>query len=629
MGFNLFFDIAGLTVLLFLLFSIALKKQIIGTSNKIYLGVIIVTTISAVLDILASIDTFPISLLFNLNTFFVLFRALTALSLFFYACNLGKIYARIKKRKWLYILIFIPILVLLVLLIVNHFNHMLFDYLEGPLYKRGDFMWVAYAVGYFYLSGSLVVIIISRKYYLTAQVIAMFAAFLFQVGAQIFQFFVGSVLIEMFVTAITLLTLSLFIESPENFIDFKTNNLNYHSFLADAQQKLDIKTPFSIAFIKVTNASSVYNLYGYKDAINFNRACSAALWEKSKKIDRGSLVYFLGNSTFAYMYTKREADEEVLALIHDYFSKPLKQNGISFQFVAKTCLVNCPEDCDNTADLVAFSNTFYELTDANHLDIKPYRQEKGNVLFELDHILERAISKKSFSIYYQGIYSIKDQKFVAAEALIRLKDPDYGLIMPALMIPYAESRGKIIAIGKIVLEKSFQFFANNLRGKLDYIEINLSPSQLMDPNLISDITKIANHFDIKPNEVVFEVTENTAIMEEPTIEKNIKEIRELGYKIAIDDFGTGYSNLSRILQLDISILKFDKTMTDLLIDKEQDDFFNGLLPIFRNRHIKLLFEGVETKETADKLKAMKVDHIQGFYYSKTIPEDDFLKLINQ
>ena len=148
------------------------------------------------------------------------------------------------------------------------------------------------------------------------------------------------------------------------------------------------------------------------------------------------------------------------------FTKPMVHHNISFQFVAKTCLVNCPEDCDNVADLVAFSNTFYDLTEGSHLNVKPFRKEKGNLLFELDHILERSISKKTFTNYYQGIYSVKEKKFIAAEALIRLNDPDFGMIMPSLMIPYAEGRSKNKDIGRVVIEKAFRFFSEKLKGDI-------------------------------------------------------------------------------------------------------------------------------------------------------------------
>lgn len=180
----------------------------------------------------------------------------------------------------------------------------------------------------------------------------------------------------------------------------------------------------------------------------------------------------------------------------------------------------------------------------------------------------------------------------------------------------------------MVIEKAFKFFSTQLKGKLKYIEINLSPSQLLDTNLVKDVTYLARQYDIQPEEVIFEILESTVATDDPNIDKNFKELRELGYRFAIDDFGTGYSNLSRIMHLDIAILKFDRTMSDLLKNDAYDDFFRGLIPIFHRRKIKVVFEGVETKEVVDKLESMKADYIQGYYFSKTIPEEEFIELIN-
>ena len=628
MGFNLFFDFAALAVLAFLVFSIILKRQVIGLSNKLYLVVISCTIVGTILDILASLAELPITVLFVLNTFFVFFRAMTALSLFLYACNLGNVYYRLKRNRWVYVLLFLPLLVLTGFLIANFFNKQVFDYLPGPAYQRGPLMTVAYVVGYLYLGAGLVIILISRKYHSPAQIIALVGAFMLQVGSSVFQYFVGDVLIEMFVASITILTLSIFIESPENFVDYKTRNLNYRSFTMEMRRRFDLKESFSVFFIHVTNSSSLYGLFPHKQALEFNRACSAAVQEKARRIDHSALVYYLGGATFAYTFSDRSRDEEIQQLITKEFSTPMTHNNITFLFEAKTCLVHCPEDCHDVTALIGFSTTFFDLTDKSHLDLAPYRKNGGNILFELDHILERAIAEKSFSVFYQGIYSLPKKRFISAEALVRLNDPVFGLIMPSLMIPYAEGHGKIAAISRIVMEKAFAFFVEHLRGKLEYVEINLSPPQLLDPRFVEKVNELAERFGIKPSEVVFEVTENTVTGENAVLDDNLKALQEQGYRLAIDDFGTGYSNLSRLLQLNLSILKFDRTMTHLLAHDDQDDFFLGLFAIFRHRKITLLFEGVEDQKTAEKLERMKADHIQGYYYSKTIPEEALLDLIS-
>ena len=632
MDFNFFFDIAALVILLFLVFSIILKKQFVGLGNKIFLLILDISILGAIFDILASMPFLSIPLLTFLNTVFLLLRGLTAASLFLYACTLGQAYYRLRKRSWLYFVVFAPLIVFFIFLIVNLFNQSMFVYFpteKGAGYARGPLMWISYAISYLYVSGALALVFASRKYHSKAQLIAMFFAFLLQVGSSVFQLVVPGTLVEMFVTSITLLAISLFIESPENFIDYKTRSLSYRIFVYDMKRRLDLRDSFNILFIHVTNTASLYNLYPHEQAMAFNQACAATMKAQARAIDRTIEVYYLGNGTFAYVYDHLEAAKDLSVFTQDEFAEPMEHNGISFLYHAKFCTVHCPEDCHKVTDLVAFSNTFFDLTDKDVLHLTPFRKEEGNVLFELDHILERATHEQSFSAYYQGIYSLKEKKFIAAEALMRLVDPTYGLLMPGMMIPYAEGRGKIVAMSKIIMEKAFAFFVEHLRGKLRYIEINLSSYQLLDPRLASDVRDLAYKYDIKPEEIVFEVTETTATTEDFVSKKNINALLAQGYRLAIDDFGTGYSNLSRLLQFNISILKFDRTMTDLLATGKQDDFFNGLFTIFRQRGIKILFEGVETKEVAEKLEKMGADHIQGFYYSKTIPEDEFLKLIEK
>ena len=630
MGFNLYFDVAALIILLFLMLSVILKRQNFGTGNKLYIVIIICAIAAGILDIAASLEQIPIPVLFWLNTFYMLSRAAVALSIFLYACNLGKILFRMIRKVWPLLLISIPYLLLIIGLIVNFFNKAIFDYLPGPAYHRGDYVWLVYFVNYTYLAMAICIAIYGRKYHTKRQGIAVISALIIQISASIFQYFVKEILVEMFITSLTLLTLSLFVESPENFIDFKTDNLNFRSFTYELKYKFQWKTNFNIIFIKVTNSSSIYNLFPHEQVIAFNRACSAHVHERAKKIDPTAMVYYLGNETFAYLFDNREKDEEVFQEIRGLFAKPMTHKGISFLFNAKMCLVHCPEDTKDVASIIGFSTVFFELMrpESHHLNLSKYRTDKGNILFHLDHILEKAIKDQSFSVYYQGIYSLKEKKFVAAEGLVRLNDPDFGLIMPALMIPYSESCGKMIRIGQIIIEKTFEFFAFNLRGVLDYVEVNLSPNQLLDPNLIQNIDVLAKKYGIESHEIIFEITETTAIDDDPSIGRQIKQLQERGYRIAIDDFGTGYSNISRLMELDIAVLKFDKSMTELLDRGDSNDFFEGLLPIFKNRNVTILFEGVEKKETVEKLIALGVDHIQGYYYSKPFEENVFLNHIH-
>jgi EAL domain-containing protein (putative c-di-GMP-specific phosphodiesterase class I) len=299
-----------------------------------------------------------------------------------------------------------------------------------------------------------------------------------------------------------------------------------------------------------------------------------------------------------------------------------------FHFITVSCYAHCPKDCRSTESMVSFSTSFFDLTEGSVLKLEAYRQEQGNVLFELDHILERAIHNKAFSLYYQPIYSIKEGRYNSAEALLRLEDPIFGTILPSLIIPYAENCGKIIDIGNIVLEKSFGFFVSKLRGKLDYLELNVSPLQLIDPGFASSLIAMAKSFEVEPKQIILEITESAAMPDDPSIQGNISALVEAGYRIAIDDFGTGFSNLSRLAQLDIHILKFDISITRMIDKDGRNEFILGLIKLFHGKGMKILFEGVESQDIASLLDKIGADYIQGYLYSPPRPEEAFLSLLD-
>ncbi len=627
MDFNLYFDIAAIVIFIVLIFAAVLKRQLIGLSNKLFIVSIALALATAVFDILASLPMFDVATLFALNTVFMLVRSAMTVSVFFYATNLGRALVYMKRHGWLFPLVMTPFFVLVIMFVVNAFTKQIFDYLPGPEYRRGGLIWIPYFVGYLYAFSGLVFVVLGRKYHSASQTIAVISVFILQIAASVFQLFSNAVLIEMFVAAITFFMLSLFLESPENFVDAKTKDRNYTSFESNMKQKFDFRDNFSILLVHAMNSSALYNLYQPKKAIGFIRACNAMLRGKIMAIEKSCVVYYLGDATFACCYDKKASDQAIFDTVRQTFSSPMMNNGISFQFIAKLCLVHCPEDCKDVDSLLAFSTLFYELTDSDVLDLEPYRSSSGNVLFELDHLLEKAIREESFSLYYQPIYSIKQKRFTCAEALLRLHDSTFGLLMPGLIIPYAEKRGKMVAIGRIVLKRAFAFYAKELKETLDYLEVNLSPLQLQDPYLSQDILALASQFDIEPSDIVFEITESSSIGENPVVGENLDSLSNAGFRIAIDDFGTGYSNFARIIHLNVCTLKFDKSMTDAFDVGDQDDLYRGLFSLFRGRGIKMLFEGVERQETVDKLSKAEADEVQGFYFSKPIPEVEFLNFI--
>ncbi|MCR5078995.1 MAG: EAL domain-containing protein [Bacilli bacterium] len=566
----------------------------------------------------------PVDGLFAANTFYMLFRVMIPLMLFFYSLIIAKIYYPLKRKKGLISLLTVPGLVMLVLLIANIWNHWIFYYEVGA-YHREPLALILYFIAYAYAFSAVMIILFNRKLFDMSKFITVILALLLQIAASVVQFFLGFILVEMLATALSLLILSVFIENPENFIDYRTQLPSFNSFISLMDRKLGLKEEFGIVFVHTLNHTSLYNMYGHRQVTTFLRSFLNRVNETIRRVDKSGILYYLDQGTFAIVHDDKEKDNDLRELLNERFNSLIKADTVNFHFISRLTLVDCPEDFSDIESLVAFSTTFSDLTNELYLDITPYRSEKGNLLFALDNVLEKAIAEKSFDVYYQPVYDTRRKRFTSAEALLRLANGTFGMIFPGLMVPYAEKRGKIAKIGDIVMEKSFAFISNSLKYNLDFLEINLSSLQLLDPTLITRVLFLASQYDVSPSKIVFEITESVEVMDNPVAIENIVSLHKVGFRIAIDDFGTGYSNIARIINLPATIIKFDKSLTDILIGDKQDATFQNLFDMLHAGGKEILLEGVESKELADKVIKMGVDFIQGFYYCHPMPEEELVE----
>jgi sensor c-di-GMP phosphodiesterase-like protein len=242
-----------------------------------------------------------------------------------------------------------------------------------------------------------------------------------------------------------------------------------------------------------------------------------------------------------------------------------------------------------------------------------------------------AIRERSFEIYYQPIYSLKDECFYSAEALARLTDPEYGPIPPAVFISDAEQSGAILQIESILLDKIFCFLGSvdyEATG-LSYVEINLSTEQCMRPQMARELLGMMEGYGVSPRHVNLEMTETSAAFSQNIIEGNIRTLIGAGTSFSLDDFGSGYSNIVRMLDLPFDIVKYDKSFADDLWQHDTHIVLADTIPMLQSLGKKVLVEGVETAEQAEELRRLGVDYIQGYYYARPMPQDQFVAFMTE
>ncbi|OQX21220.1 MAG: hypothetical protein BWK80_34050 [Desulfobacteraceae bacterium IS3] len=247
--------------------------------------------------------------------------------------------------------------------------------------------------------------------------------------------------------------------------------------------------------------------------------------------------------------------------------------------------------------------------------------------------LKTAIERNEFTLVYQPIVAANSTAIRGAESLIRWNRSD-GPVSPAYFIPVAESNGSIISIGRWVFREACKTVAriqnesgNNIPP---YTSINVSTRQLNEDGVVAEFTDILNETGARPENIVIEITETSLMVD---INKNIKVLKELvslGIRIAVDDFGTGYSSLLQLLRMPVSIIKIDREFVDGLDKKpESRAIASAVINMAKVMQKKTVAEGVENEAELFELQAQGCDMIQGFYFYRPMPADDYITLLKQ
>ncbi len=245
--------------------------------------------------------------------------------------------------------------------------------------------------------------------------------------------------------------------------------------------------------------------------------------------------------------------------------------------------------------------------------------------------LSYALSADEFYILYQPKVD-KDIRVVGFEALIRWQSSKLGFVSPAEFIPVAERSGKIRQITQWVVERVFRDLPQIIRlcGQDICVSLNLSTHDLKSNKLLEQITSLYQQYNIRPQNIEFEVTESAYIDQFERAEYFFKEVREMGSSIALDDFGTGFSSLGYLTQISIETLKIDKQFIDnVASDPKHARLTETIIAMARNLELNICAEGVETIEQEHFLLALGVDQMQGYFYSKPIDIDDIPSLIRE
>lgn len=246
-------------------------------------------------------------------------------------------------------------------------------------------------------------------------------------------------------------------------------------------------------------------------------------------------------------------------------------------------------------------------------------------------MLRSALEEDRIEVFYQPIYSTKLNRFVSAEALVRIRDQEGAIIPPGKFIPIAERNGIISQIGQCVFDKTCAFIRKNQlkeRYGIEYVEVNLSVRQCEDITLADTYIQIMKKYRLDPSCISLEITESASIKVRDNLLKNMRQLMDYGVRFALDDFGNGESNLNYIVDMPVSIVKFDRDMTQSYFSSYKAKFvMEAAMHMIQDMKLEIVSEGVETREQAEAIGALGIEYIQGYYFSRPLPGEEFLEFV--
>ena len=631
MKWDLNLDVSAMLVMMILGIYGIHKKELPLRRNRLFYSVVISVWMVALTDIVSSImcsfpQIFPVWSLYLINILYYGFKAVNPIAFLFYCLNLE---SRMKYTKLsTKILVYLPASFMLVLVLSSPLNHLIFsitpegEFVYGPL--RDLLFWES--LYFFAISGIYLYRI--RKILRSEIWLALNIAIGFSMVGQVLQtFFLPHTQSISLFNSLGILVIFLSYQNPDYFRDRVTTLFDLEGLRTLKAEDLRYRTYRPFVAMQLDNYQDLRLAYG--DG-NMDR-----LLEMVGKYIRFQFMdgpkFYVHSGRFMMMFDDNRQRDAAKERLISRFEEPFLLNGeayyLSTSFFCNGSAISTKsvEEMQLLLELISEEARLRGKGADVTIDEEMYAKIRRQI--EVGKALERAILNNSLLVYFQPIYSNHEGRISCAEALVRIRDPELGMIYPDEFIDLAEQNGSIIQLGHQVFEKTCEFICNHDMNELglDYIEINLSPVQCMREQLSEELQQVLYRRRIDSRRINLEITESNHSGNQ-IARKNIMELAQYGIEFSLDDYGTGYSNLINVLSLPLKIVKIDKSIVWAYF-RDDNPMLLHVLELFKESSLEIVCEGVEDQEMATKLRELGCDYEQGYYYSKPIPEEEFVEYI--
>lgn len=638
----LHYDYCSLVILLIIIGSVLMRRPPNGISTRLFYSVVVLDFLSIITDIISETLWIPVQFrIVNDYLYYIFTVIIPGLYILYLYANIG-IWYRLKNSWITQLAICFPAIIEIFILIVNIYTGWAFGLDAIGRYERRPMQVALIYCDLVYLLVGIFLLIKHRKLIPFDRLVPLLSLFPLVLIGLVYQQLHRGFETTLFGLTIGILFVSFTVQRKDETSDEVTGLKSLDCFKTDISKIYNSKQPAIILFIKILNQETYRRTRQTSLYLTFVQSLTSELKLCCQNSHIDYDIYSVRDSVYAIKLESENltAAVELTKSIEKGFTDGISVMNVNTTVEPKICVVRIPNDFDDKEFLwnfgIDFENTVSKDEKISVLaDIyaDEFEFRKFKIKTEIGKIVDRALKNHFFEMYYQPIYSVKEKKFVSAEALIRLNDPEYGFVSPELFIPASELNGSIHRIGEYVTEDVCRFISevDFKELGLKYIEMNLSAAQCLELDLAEKITTICENYKVLPSQLNLEITESSTDFNPVIALKNISKLKEKGFTFSLDDFGVGYTNLDRVVGLPIDLIKLDKQFVRGLGNPKTQCTIESLVNLFNDpvMKLKIVVEGIEDKQSLKIFENLGCDYIQGYVFSKPLPKKEFIKFLKE
>lgn len=628
------FDICALLITALILWVLHRRKDLMTMQNITFRVLLVLTLIAASSDLLSiyaieHVTEIPLWLNYVIQLLYAIPFTSIPMVYYIYVVSLT-IQNRIITKSRIALMI-IPYAIAFLLIITTPLTHWHLYFNDALQYCHGWAVYVTYALSFFYIILCFIDISHYKKRLSTMQITTIILICFTCAAAVLIQLIFNNLMIVSFAVAFCALLACFTLQSPIRVYNATTGAFTLKTFELMLLTLFRKKKTFTVFCMEPQHYGKLYETLG----TTATEELSITLASTMREIAPGKPLYRLGDLRFALITEQTAAElRPSIDRFLERYKEPFKLAGTTLSLTPVMCIVEAPEAASYLEDVI---NAIQDaLSEAHQTDSEPHLVQSGEASLirrrresAICHVLKRAIQKEEFVIHYQPIYSVRERRFVAAEALLRLSEKSLGDISPAEFIPIAQKTGIMPQISGIVIEQVCAFIATNRLWEkgIRHIGINLTSPECVNDLLPTEATRIMDRYHVPCNMINFEVTE-TAIQDNlrhfPEI---IHDMSALGTVFTLDAFSSAFSEEGIVFNAPFRQVKLSKAFLDSSMNSEaKRTLLKHTISLFRDLNFEIIAVGVETREQAEELTMYGCHYFQGYYYSLPLPEQDLLNI---